>query len=89
MLAIISEDWSRTTVAAGARYKPKAAVKRALVLNWAAVRSGTHDLATEGPVLNQTFSACHFRRSCFCCCHSAASAFLCHDESFWLWCFDL
>jgi hypothetical protein len=46
-------------------------------------RSGAHDLSTGGPILNQSFATRRFRRPCFCGCHSAASAFLCHGASFW------
>jgi len=65
----------------------KAVVKRPSDTDLAALRSGAHDLSTGGTILNHPFSTPPFRRALFCCCHSAASAFLCHTESFWLLCF--
>ena len=44
--------------------------------------SGAHDLSAGGTVLDHSFSTPPLGGALFCGCHSAASAFLCHMESF-------
>ena len=51
--------------------------------------SGAHDLSTGGAILDHSFSTRPLRRTLFCCCHSSASAFLCHGDSFLLLRFDV
>jgi hypothetical protein len=89
LLAALSDDRSISAVAAQARYKKGRRETASVTDHYCTALSGAHDLSTGGTILNHPFSTPPLCRALFCCCHSAASAFLCHTESFLLLRFDV